>query len=386
MATTAHSTSNMPTSHTGQKTVSWPFPVDFLKQHNVENVLDARRMNRPQLAAHPELARIEETDTVERAMEKLRDDQIRCLPVYRRRGDQNNIIEYCNMLDVCSLASSTILKSMCDALSNQQLENFKKMDETRSLEKVLHDCWDKNLNRTIMELVQENPSAFQLRYVQRVTSIYEVARHIVQGRHHHFLVAPEEGRPADILSEGDITAWLSSKQNEDPALREALSSSVDSVSDIALQFEENADPNQLKLPNERWTAGNRRYALHMPETVTAITAFRTMVIHHFPSVAIVNKMGKFVGNLSGSDLRHLTRENIQDLYENVMTYLAKSSIHSKAPVSVRRDTIVGEALQICTKHNIHRVWEVDSDGKLIGSFSLTDALCNIMPKEIEKEE
>jgi CBS domain-containing protein len=47
---------------------------------------------------------------------------------------------------------------------------------------------------------------------------------------------------------------------------------------------------------------------------------------------------------------------------------------SLAPITVSRDETVKNALELLTRHRIHRVWAVDGDSKLCGVLSLSDVI------------
>jgi CBS domain-containing protein len=78
------------------------------------------------------------------------------------------------------------------------------------------------------------------------------------------------------------------------------------------------DPNQVLRPS---TAAKKVIAI--PETFSAIAAFRLLYIHRVSAAPIVDHQGRIVGNLSASDLRGIiaTRESLEALLKPVFQYL-----------------------------------------------------------------
>ncbi|CAG8538406.1 3336_t:CDS:2 [Ambispora leptoticha] len=144
-----------------------------------------------------------------------------------------------------------------------------------------------------------------------------------------------------------------------------------------ITFTKKDDPNQPvhRLPN---ASGRSTYVVSVVKDVSAFNAFRTMSVHHVSSVAVVDKSDytiKLVDNLSASDIRFITADNLADGFLEVTEFLKKVRGHSRKPVSCDENTPLAQIMKMALDNNIHRVWVTeDNTDKPIGLVSMSDML------------
>ncbi|CAG8841469.1 30931_t:CDS:1, partial [Gigaspora margarita] len=121
-------------------------------------------------------------------------------------------------------------------------------------------------------------------------------------------------------------------------------------------------------------------------------------IHRLSSIAVVDNDSKLVDNLSASDIRFLTIDNVVDgllpgkylllfgsvIYLSIITinyitvvreFLQKIRSHPKEVAACTEDTRLEEVMRSAVSIGVHRIWvkEKDTD-KPIGVVSMSDML------------
>ncbi|TPX58215.1 hypothetical protein SpCBS45565_g08054 [Spizellomyces sp. 'palustris'] len=385
MATTQTAPQTAPTAPTSLKSLPWPFPTDFLRNHTVDEILEDRMVSRANSAANYELAEINENATVAQAFDKLRADDVTALPCFREEGGKK---EYTNLINILSLAAFTIFMTVWDELEDRDFrkaESEAERDQRRA--RMVKDHMSNYFTRPVKDVVGFHAESFKLHTLPRTASALDLVN-IMKDGVHHVLIPPQGDQDADIVSQGDLVRWLTSERHDDLSLRQLWQIGVDTATTYALKFEGDGDPNQLKYPDGRWTGRQRRYALHMPDNLDAIIAFKSMMVHHLSSVAIVDsKDGTIKANLSATDLRAITPDNVLDVFRPVMEYMSTLPDRREEPVTISRHNTIKDAINKCLQYDVHRVWEVDDETKKpMGNFSLTDMICCLLPLDAQKEE
>ncbi|CAG8699425.1 5082_t:CDS:1, partial [Acaulospora colombiana] len=101
-------------------------------------------------------------------------------------------------------------------------------------------------------------------------------------------------------------------------------------------------------------------------------------VHGVSSVAIVDKETepiKLVDNLSASDIKHISIENVADGYRDVSVFLNKIRDHPKMVITCEEDTNLEEITRLALAVGIHRVWVVEKGTKKpLGIVSMSDTL------------
>jgi CBS domain-containing protein len=95
------------------------------------------------------------------------------------------------------------------------------------------------------------------------------------------------------------------------------------------------------------------------------------------ALAICNKAGELVDNISATDLRGLERDDIPNILEPVGHFFLSHGIQRKPTITTPLwDTTLEECLTLLVKNNVHRVWIVGHAKNPVGVVSLTD-ICGV---------
>ncbi|KAI8613803.1 hypothetical protein BC830DRAFT_1066230 [Chytriomyces sp. MP71] len=163
------------------------------------------------------------------------------------------------------------------------------------------------------------------------------------------------------------------------------------LADEGLRAQRNmeADPNQLSTS----TVGDRsKRVITVPDSFSALQAFRVMYMHRASAVGVVSARGKLVANLSASDLRGITAdlEALESLFLPVLEFLATRTRHGPGEVkadqlkTVERDSSLLEAVRCVIVNKIHRVWIEDGKEKPVGVLTLGDMIAFFVPASLEE--
>jgi CBS domain-containing protein len=118
----------------------------------------------------------------------------------------------------------------------------------------------------------------------------------------------------------------------------------------------------------------------------ALVAYRLMFLHRKNAIAIVDKEGRIISNLSASDLRGLHRGNIDSLLLPVYEFLETNSRERNGGLlpdqlrTAKPDTPLDEIVQMILDSRIHRVWITNDNDEPVGVISITDILCLFSPE------
>ncbi|CAG8688185.1 26384_t:CDS:2, partial [Dentiscutata erythropus] len=148
-----------------------------------------------------------------------------------------------------------------------------------------------------------------------------------------------------------------------------------------ISFTGKDDPNQPshRLPE---TSAKMTFALSITQEMSAFAGFKIMAIHKLSSIAVVDNDSKLVDNLSASDIRFLTIDNIIDgllpgkyLLLLIQEFLQKIRSHPKEVAACTEDTKLEEIMRSAISIGVHRIWvkEKGTD-KPIGVVSMSDML------------
>eukprot|EP00002_Diphylleia_rotans_P025954 TRINITY_DN5150_c0_g1_i1.p1 TRINITY_DN5150_c0_g1~~TRINITY_DN5150_c0_g1_i1.p1 ORF type:complete len:327 (+),score=68.45 TRINITY_DN5150_c0_g1_i1:106-1086(+) len=110
----------------------------------------------------------------------------------------------------------------------------------------------------------------------------------------------------------------------------------------------------------------------------AIYALFVMMEYKVSAVAVVDDEGRFVANLSGSDLKGLTEECFGWLICSVIDFLKQMNGTIRLPITCTATTTIAAAIAQLATSNIHRLWMVDGSGRPIGVLSMTDIFHHIV--------
>lgn len=120
--------------------------------------------------------------------------------------------------------------------------------------------------------------------------------------------------------------------------------------------------------------GQRKPIIVQPDII-AYQAFKE--IHNKEGregVALVDNDGKLIANISASNIKGMTRANIQLLYRPLTDFLARDRKRGwwQLPVTTTLDTTLENVLLQFVGAKVHRMYIVDDDGKPVGEVSISD--------------
>jgi CBS domain-containing protein len=92
------------------------------------------------------------------------------------------------------------------------------------------------------------------------------------------------------------------------------------------------------------------------------------------AVAVVDESGKLCGNFSAFDLKSLFKGKLPELTLSVGDFLAKHSVESTIPLSIKlgENVTLQTLLADTVEQKVRRWWVVDDDEKPVGVISTTD--------------
>ena len=122
------------------------------------------------------------------------------------------------------------------------------------------------------------------------------------------------------------------------------------------------------------------------QDMEALVAYRLMFLHRKNSIAVVDKEGRIISNLSASDLRGLHHGNVDSLLLPVYEFLETNSRERNGGLlpdqlrTAKPDTPLDEIVQMILDCRIHRVWITNDNDEPVGVVSITDILCLFSPE------
>jgi len=127
---------------------------------------------------------------------------------------------------------------------------------------------------------------------------------------------------------------------------------------------------ELDLVNESKIIG-------LPQSVTAITAWRAMLVRNeLTALPVVDAQGALILTISASDFRGIEISNFADILLPVGDFLAKSRGPAFTPANVtcKATDSLHDVLAKLLANKVHRVWIVNAAYLPIGVITLTDII------------
>jgi CBS domain-containing protein len=118
------------------------------------------------------------------------------------------------------------------------------------------------------------------------------------------------------------------------------------------------------------------------EQTPAIDAFQQMYHAGVNAVAIVDSEGKICANLSTTDVRYLTQQNLAAIFLPVLLFL--NQIHGQKaakPIIAYPESRFDDLLLKVVTARVKRVWVVDSRLTPLGVVTLTDIIAKFAPQD-----
>jgi CBS domain-containing protein len=144
-------------------------------------------------------------------------------------------------------------------------------------------------------------------------------------------------------------------------------------------------PNWMDtLPVARKTVGEldlgSKKIISVNEDMAAFEAFKVINDNKIHGIAVTDKLGRLVANLSASNIRSVTRNNFQILFSSVYEYLGRDRRRGwwKLPICVHEfDSLFTVILQFAST-KVHQMYVTDAQGKPYRVITHTDVLRPLM--------
>jgi CBS domain-containing protein len=280
---------------------------------------------------------------VEDALRRMGKYNISSVPVTKSRKD-NTILGFVGTLDFLAYLFNLLGENFEEGQFNNDKEKLK--------EKM--DVFKKTMISELVDTSGRNP--FKL--INGEESLSEAVDEYLKGVH-RIAITDEDGQVTGVISQWTIANYLATVPTDDkewiPSLRAFVGDS--------------------KFTKDLVTANNSDNTLN---------CFFKMYKNNLTAIPILNENGKLWGNLSASDLRcfHLLSDNFYDLLQPVSQFLACIRKQQGRPenyiVSVSPKTPVKDIVAKFNEDIIHRVYLVDNENNLLGAFSLTDLMKDLI--------
>jgi len=130
----------------------------------------------------------------------------------------------------------------------------------------------------------------------------------------------------------------------------------------------------------------RSSVLFVRADAMVLLTMKCMIAKKVSAMPVLDKdTGRLIANFSVSDLRGLGPNELPHLLRPLIEFLSIFNVKSLYPLTCKpTDTLEYVMLKLAAT-NVHRLWVVDSQQRLIGVVSLTDVMCpflGVQPMEI----
>jgi len=264
---------------------------------------------------------VQSTDTLQTALDTMQKHNILSLPVM---DPSQNI---CGMLGIMDILVYVAWAPYFE--TGAQPEGFTKLDSPIS---------------SVLGLTSESRHIY---VIEPSLPVERLATPFSNGLH-RVLIKVNEQNGLKILSQSDIVRFLYKHRSElTPIVSKKLS-----------------------------TLNCTKVVFSITDSESTLDGFKLMAIEKVPAVAVTNaSTGEIIANLSASDLRGISSENISDVSLPVIDYLKKrkGANNVKALVVTMENTLL-DVMQLIVENKIHRLWIVESKEhpKPVGVVTLTD--------------
>jgi len=279
--------------------------------------------------------------TVGEALRRMARFNISSVPVTKGKKD-NTILGFVDMLD--------FLADLCKLVVLEPVEQGKELKIDMENLQSKTETFRKTPISTLVDLSGKNPF-----YVMNGDeSLADAVEQYLKGVH-RIAITDDSGDILGVVSQWTIANYLATVPTDDkewiPLIREPI--------------------GKAKFTTQVATANPKE---------SALSCFLKMHMKKLSAIAIVDDLGKLCGNLSISDLKgfQLFLNDFPDLLHPVEDFLRvirkKQGRPDNFMVAVTSDTPVKEVINKFNEEIIHSVYIIDENMKLIGVFSLTDLL------------
>jgi len=206
--------------------------------------------------------------------------------------------------------------------------------------------------KSILDLKEQSPFL----ELDKNPSLLDLVKFLGSGKYHRVIMT-KDFVPVGILSQMDVVRFL--------------------VKNLHVLPENLRQSTISKL-------SNKSGVIFVKETDKILDAFNKIVNFNFYGVAIVNSQNKLIGNLSVSDLRGLSVDDLKNalnltvngFLSKTKTFLIKDLVHSSPDATF--ETVMSQMLD---KH-VHRVYITDENQYPIDVFSTSDVVNHISASSV----
>jgi len=206
--------------------------------------------------------------------------------------------------------------------------------------------------KSILDLKEQSPFL----ELDKNPSLLDLVKFLGSGKYHRVIMT-KDFVPVGILSQMDVVRFL--------------------VKNLHVLPENLRQSTISKL-------SNKSGVIFVKETDKILDAFNKIVNFNFYGVAIVNSQNKVIGNLSVSDLRGLSVDDLKNalnltvngFLSKTKTFLIKDLVHSSPDATF--ETVMSQMLD---KH-VHRVYITDENQYPIDVFSTSDVVNHISASSV----
>jgi len=225
--------------------------------------------------------------------------------------------------------------------------------------------------------------------------VFEKPVQIVMGRDTSFVFNKGSGQTtlAEAISEGFLQGQARSEESkrEMPHVHRlavfdikgritAIVSQSDVVSYLVHRLHLLGDMARKTL-SELKLAGSGRDVVSVKTTDLLLDAFVRMADERVSAVAVVDKEGKLVGNLSASDLRGFSKSDLEHLDRSVSDFLlhragseGKKATSLPPVITVKAEDSYEHVLKTVSQNKVHRCYVTDEKGHPTSPVTLSDLL------------
>lgn len=296
---------------------------------------------------HPLLA-LEETISIGDFLKQLKEHNFLSAPVYRTLPDKSRV--YTGIVSVSDVVAASVFEQIFDST-----EEFDEANFFDFIDRLEPETFFKSPVKSLIAASKESANPWILYSGEPITALIDL---FTKQKQHRCLVIDEEVLrsslitpiPASaslcLLSQTDVLRYLhTSKQVGGTKLSHAI---VEPILDVPIS----------SLPS----LGGPKAIMAVLDTHSALHGFRTMFIDQLQGLPIVSHNGEVVGNLSASDMRGVTVDNLKSISLPVYEFLEKMGRSPDDTIKVDQvrtlslEESLESAMEKLLKLKIHRLW------------------------------
>jgi CBS domain-containing protein len=316
------------------------------------------------------LIAFDESTTIKELLAKLDEHQIVACPVYRFDGKEKM---YTGIVSVYDIMSFAVFEEIFDSQ-----HEFNAMNLFDYLNRIDVDEFFATPVSKVIGSSSESASPW---IVYSTDNLDDLTRLFTESKQHRVLVVDSDILVASLVGPIPPTASLTIITQSD--LVKYLYDSKRGITKLPADLIEPIFDITVKELNQA-TKNPHQPIIAMLESQSALHGFRTMYLDNIQGVPVIDRQGNVICNLSASDLRGITLNNIKSLSKPVYEYLETMKHRGQVKVdqlrTVEQQDTIEKVVKMFVSNKIHRMWVTQDDTeKLSAVISLTDILKLLQP-------